>query len=136
MQNGWPKLKAISEQNRQQQPQQQQGQGFQQQPQQQAPPQQRQAPQQDNRQDSIQFAQALNLAVSEYVNGKGEEASIDERTNIYYRVLKTRVFPMRMTHGHQQEQQQPPQQPAPQDQQPQQPYDPNAAFIPTDDIPF
>ena len=102
-------------------------QGYQQ-AQQQAPPTQ-QRPQQDTRQDSIQFAQALNLAVSEYVSDKIKINEIEETTNIFYRILKTRQFPMLMGHG--QEQQAPPQK-----QAPAQPYDSNAGFDPTDNIPF
>ena len=117
-----PEFKKINPQyaNQQQPPQQQ---GYQP-PQQQAPP-----PQQDTVQDRIAFAQALNLAVSEYVNGKIEELLIKERARIYYHVLKSRAFPLSMSNDAPPPQQEPPQ-PAPP------PYDPNAAFNPTDDIPF
>lgn len=87
----------------QQQAPQQQGNQAGYQPQQQRPP-------QNNVQDDIRFAQALNRACEEYNHGKIEETAIDERTNVYYRILQNRVFPMRMKHGHQQEQQQAPQQ--------------------------
>jgi hypothetical protein len=98
--------------------------------QQQAPPPQ-QRPQQNNVQDDIRFAQALNRACEEYNHGKIEETGIEERTNIYYRILQTRVFPMRMGHG--QEQQQPPQQQqAPPPQQPQYGSD----TVLDDNIPF
>ncbi len=84
--------------------------------QQQAPPPQ-QKPQQSNIQDDIRFAQGLNRACEEFNHDKIKEEAIEERTNIYHRILQTRVFPMRMTHG-QAPQQEPPQQPAP-PQQPQ-----------------
>jgi len=119
------KLSAVQDQqygNQQQQPQQGQ---------------QQQAPPQDNIQDRIQFAQALNLAVSELVGGKIEEMQIKERARIYYHILKSRAFPLAMSNDPPPPQQQ---QPVPQQQPVQQPaspqFDPNAAFDPTDNIPF
>lgn len=110
-----------------QQPQQGNQAGYQ--PQQQQPPPPQQRPQQNNVQDDIRFAQALNRACEEFNHNKIEENCIDERTNIYYRILQTRVFPMKMTHGHQQEQQEPP------PQEPQQPqYGSNQAL--DDSVPF
>ena len=104
-QNGYPKLKAISDQN--QQPQQQPQQGFY------PPQQQQQRPPQNDVQDNIRFAQALNLASAEFVGGKIEENKIKERSRIYYHILKSRAFPLSMSNDTP-----PQQQPAPQPQQP------------------
>jgi len=82
-------------------------------PQQQAPPQQQQKPPQNNVQDDIRFAQACNRASDEFNHGKIEENCIEERANIWYRILTTRTFPMCMGHG-QEQQQAPPQQQRPQ----------------------
>lgn len=51
----------------------------------------------DQRGDDIRFAQALNLAVSEYVHGKLSEPGIQDRTKGYYAILKTRIFPATMS---------------------------------------
>lgn len=108
-----------------------------QQSQQQAPPPQ-QRPQQNNVQDDIRFAQSVNLAVSEYVNGKIEETQIQERVKIWYTTLKTRnfVFTMGMS-GPQQDDppKQEPQQPAPQ-QEPQQERPQYGTSELDDNIPF
>ena len=84
-------------------------------------------PPQDNVQDRIQFAQALNLAVSEYVNEQIIETQIKERARIYYHILKSRAFPPSMSSD--------PPQPEPQQTTTAQ-FNPNAAFNPEDDIPF
>jgi hypothetical protein len=134
-QNGYPKLKAISEQN--QQPQQQPQQGYHQQPQQQS---QQQAPPVNDVQDNIHFAQALNLASAEYVGCKIEELQIKERARIYYHILKSRAFPTSMSNDAPPPQA-PPQQHAPLAQQPQQqappPTQPSYGVSELDnDIPF
>jgi len=143
-QNGYPKLKAISEQN-QQQGQQNQGQQNYQQPQQQGQ-QQQQAPQQPPQrsiQDNIAFGQAYNNANDDFRADKIEETGIHERAKMHYKVLTTRQFPFEMSlsgpqQGYQQESQgnqTPPQgYQAPQQQMPPQ-YDPNNA-PPDDNIPF
>jgi hypothetical protein len=56
-----------------------------------------QQPSNGDRDDHIQFAQALNLAVSEYVHGKIDQPHIHVKTKEYYEILKTRNFPAIMS---------------------------------------
>lgn len=137
-QNGWPKLKAISDQQQGGQPQQQQ-QPYQQQPQQQAPPAQRPPQQQDSVQDRIAFAQAYNLANADHLKGIIKTEQMHERTKLHYKVLTTRQFPFEMSLSGPAEpaqQQTPPQQQAPPPQAPPAQDFNEPPFSPTDDIPF
>ena len=95
VQNGFPKLKAISEQNRQ--PQQQQPQQNVNQPPAQntyTPPSQA-APVNTVRED-IQFAQALNLACEDRRKGVIEATDMAVQHGLYLRILQTRQFPPSM----------------------------------------
>ena len=51
---------------------------------------------QDNVQDRIAYAQALNLAVELYASGKIEKPMLKQTTETYYTILKTRKFPADM----------------------------------------